>query len=88
MGVIRIKKNGNWAPVRSLYRKHSGAWSRVQKAFVKKDGEWFQVYPAPAGLLNVSDGSLTFSTYQNYSSASQTIQLTNNGTADLIINYI
>ena len=87
-GVIRVKRNGSWAPARGLYVKQSGSWVPAERAFIKQDGTWQQIYPTDAGVLSADPSSLSFTAYEDYESTTQTLTFSNSGTADIIVNNL
>jgi hypothetical protein len=91
LGTIWIKDpaTGNWKPVQNMWIKNASGWQPVQKAWTKVGiEEWEQIYPTPSGSLNTNISSLSFTVYQNHDSDTQTVSITNNGTANLSITNI
>ena len=87
-GVIRVKRNGSWAPARGLYVKQSGSWTPAEAAYIKQAGTWVQIYPADSAIFGASPSSLDFTTYKDFSSTSQRLTINNSGTDTLTINSI
>jgi hypothetical protein len=86
-GVTYVKNSGSYSPLKGLWIKKNGTWVAVKTAWTKRsDGVWERVYPTPAGIFTPSASSLSFSTYQNYLSPSNTFFITNTGDWPLVIN--
>lgn len=62
-----------WVPVKTAWKKSS-------------NGVWEQVYPTPQAIPEVDLDTLTMSTIDGYTSAEQTVSISNNGTGTLYIS--
>jgi hypothetical protein len=87
-GLTRIKDSGTWKSLKGLWIKDKGAWSPVQNAWTKVDGVWKKVYPTPVAVGTASPTTASYSAYTSETSSSQTVNISNNGTEDLIVKAV
>ena len=84
-GVITIGDEGKYKAVKKLYVKKGPEWQDAKTAWVKQNGEWIQVYPTPRAEITFDPPTLNFEAANGYESPTQFVNITNNGTENLVI---
>ena len=91
LGTTQIQDgSGNWKYLRGMWINQSNqTWAPVKTGWVcKSDGTWERIYPTPIGVLSSNVSSIHHNFYKNHYDNPNTIQFTNTGEYDVVIESI
>jgi hypothetical protein len=89
LGVTYINSSGSWNPLKGAWVQQANVWTPVQTGWIcHDDGTWERIYPTPRGIFTANVTSIAHNFYQYHFDTPNTVEITNTGDYDLVIDAI